>query len=98
MNASGLSLGRLIADLRSVGHLRLQSMFVQDAEGVVDNTTPRAIEAWVEAIERVRPQSVDVCTIARSTARLSLRKVPAATLDAIARRVTELGIPSRVFA
>ena len=98
MNASALSLGRLIADLRSVGHLTLQSMFVRDAEGVIDNTTPRATEAWVEAIDRVRPQSVDVCTIARSTARPSLRKVPAATLEAIARRVTELGIPSRVFA
>ena len=98
MNASGLSLGRLIANLRSVGHLTLQSMFVQDVEGVIDNTTVRAIEAWVDTIDRVRPQSVDVYTIARSTARPSLRKVPAATLEAIARRVSELGIPSRVFA
>jgi wyosine [tRNA(Phe)-imidazoG37] synthetase (radical SAM superfamily) len=98
MNASGLSLGRLIADLGSIGHLTLQSMFVQDAEGVIDNTTPRAIDAWLEAIDRVRPQSVDVCTIARAPARPSLRKVPVATLEAIARRVTGLGIPSRVFA
>lgn len=98
MNASGLSLGRLISDLRSIGHLSLQSMFVQDEEGMIDNTTPRAIDAWLEAIDRVRPQSVDVYTIARSTARPSLRKVPAATLEAIALRVTELGIPARVFA
>jgi wyosine [tRNA(Phe)-imidazoG37] synthetase (radical SAM superfamily) len=98
MNASGLSLGRLIAGLRSVGHLTLQSMFVQDAEGVIDNTTPRAIDAWLEAIERVAPASVDVYTIARSTARPSLRKVPPATLESIASRVRALGVPARVFA
>ena len=98
MNASGLSLGRVIANLRSVGQLTLQSMFVQDADGVIDNTTPYAVDAWLEAVARVEPQSVDVYTIARSPARPSLRKVPVATLEAIARRVTALGIPARVFA
>lgn len=98
MNASGLSLGRLIANLRSVGHLTLQSMFVQDADGMIDNTTPRAIDAWLEGIARVSPQSVDVYTIARSPARPSLRKVPVVTLEAIARRVATLGIPARTFA
>jgi wyosine [tRNA(Phe)-imidazoG37] synthetase (radical SAM superfamily) len=98
MNASGLSLGRLIADLRSIGQLTLQSMFVQDAEGVIDNTTPRAIDAWLEVLDCLRPQSVDVYTIARATARPSLRKVPLSTLEAIAQRVTTLGIPTRVFA
>jgi len=98
MIASGLSLGRLLANLRSIGQLTLQSMFVQDDEGVIDNTTPRAVDAWLEAITRVEPQSVDVYTIARATANPSLRKVPLATLDAIALRVTGLGIPARVFA
>ena len=98
MNASGLSLGRLLANLRSIGQLTLQSMFVQDNEGVIDNTTARAVDAWLEAIARVEPQSVDIYTIARPTARRSLRKVPLATLEAIALRVTGLGIPARVFA
>lgn len=98
MNASGLSLGRLIADLRSVGHLTLQSMFVQDAEGVIDNTTPFAVNAWLEAVDRVRPERVDLYTIARSTARPSLRKVAPQALASIAGRVSSLGIPSRVFA
>jgi wyosine [tRNA(Phe)-imidazoG37] synthetase (radical SAM superfamily) len=98
MNASGISFGRLISDLRSVGHLTLQSMFVQDAEGVIDNTTPPAIDAWLEAVTRVRPESVDIYTIARSTPRRSLKKTPRSTLEAIATRVTALGIPARVFA
>ena len=98
MNASSLSLGRLLANLRSIGQLAVQSMFVQDDEGVIDNTRPRAVDAWLDAIARVEPQSVDICTIARPTAKPSLRKVPLETLDAIALRVTTLGIPARVFA
>jgi len=98
MNASGLPLGRLIANLRSVAHLTLQSMFVHDVEGVIDNTTPRAVDAWLDAIDRVRPDSVDIYTVARSTARTSLRKAAPSTLEAIAARVTALGIPARVFA
>jgi wyosine [tRNA(Phe)-imidazoG37] synthetase (radical SAM superfamily) len=98
MNASGLPLGRILANLRSIGQLTLQSMFVQDAEGVIDNTTPYAVDAWLEAVARVEPRSVDVYTIARPPARPSLRKVPLATLEAIALRVTALGIPARVFA
>jgi wyosine [tRNA(Phe)-imidazoG37] synthetase (radical SAM superfamily) len=98
MNASGLSLGRLIADLRSVAHLTLQSMFVQDNEGIIDNTTPFAIDAWLEAVDSVRPERVDVCTFGRSPARPSLRSVAPTVLDAIAARVATLGIPARVFA
>jgi wyosine [tRNA(Phe)-imidazoG37] synthetase (radical SAM superfamily) len=98
MNASGLSLGRLIADLRSVGHLTLQSMFVQDAEGVIDNTTPYAVNAWLAAVDRVRPERVDLYTVARSTARPSLRKVAPQALALIAGRVSSLGIAARVFA
>jgi wyosine [tRNA(Phe)-imidazoG37] synthetase (radical SAM superfamily) len=97
MNAGGIALGRLIADLASVGNLTLQSMFVQDAEGVIDNTTPFAIDAWIEAVERVRPLKVDVYTIARSPARLSLRRVAPVALDAIAARVVALGIPARAY-
>lgn len=98
MNAPGVPLGRVLADLASVGHLTLQSMFVQDVEGVIDNTTRFALDAWVDAVDRVRPRSVDVYTIARSPARRSLRRVPRPTLETIAARVTALGIPARVFA
>jgi len=98
MNAGGIALGRLIADLASVGNLTLQSMFVQDAEGVIDNTTPFAIDAWIEAVERVRPLKVDVYSIARSPARQSLRRVAPVALDAIAARVVALGIPARAYA
>ena len=98
MNASSIPLDRLLSNLRSVGQLTLQSMFVRDTEGVIDNTTPRAIEAWLEAVRRVSPRRVDIYTVARSTARPSLRRVGSSMLETIAARVATLGIPARVLA
>jgi len=98
MNAASISLGRLIADLRQVGRLTLQSMFVRDAEGVVDNTTPHAVDAWLEAVDRVRPMAVDIYSLARTPARGTLQAVPRAVLDRIAARVMTMGITARVFA
>ncbi len=98
INAPGIPLGRLIGDLGRVANLTLQSMFVRDSEGVVDNTTPRAVEAWLEAVVRIRPQSVDLYSIARGTARDTLLPVPAAFLEGVAGRVRNLGIAARVVA
>jgi wyosine [tRNA(Phe)-imidazoG37] synthetase (radical SAM superfamily) len=97
MNAAMIPLGRLIADLRAVGRLTLQSMFVRDAEQTIDNTTPRAVDAWLDAIDRIRPERVDVYTIARSPARPSLLAAPREVLEAIAARVIDAGVPARVF-
>jgi wyosine [tRNA(Phe)-imidazoG37] synthetase (radical SAM superfamily) len=97
MNAAMIPLGRVIADLRAVSRLTLQSMFVRDAEQTIDNTTPRAIEAWLEAIDRIRPDRVDVYTIARTPARRTLLATPRDVLESIAARVIDLGVPARVF-
>ena len=96
MNAAMIPLARVIADLRSVGRLTLQSMFVRDSEQTVDNTTPRAIEAWLESVDRIRPARVDVYTLARPPARGTLRPAPREVLEAIAARVLALGIEARV--
>ena len=98
MNGPPMPLGRLIADLRAVGRLTLQSMFVRDSERVVDNTTPKALDAWIDAVDRVRPQGVHVYTLDRVPARGSLVKVPEPVLHEIADRVAALGIRAQVFA
>lgn len=98
MNAASISLGRLIADLRSIGQLTLQSMFVRDADGMVDNTTPRAVNAWLEAVDKIRPDGVDLYSLARTPARRTLLPVPPSVLEEIAGRVGGMGIKTRVFA
>jgi len=98
LNRPSLPLGRLIADLRSVGRLTLQSMFVRDADGLVDNTVPQALDAWLEAVARIGPAGVDIQTLERKPVQPSLVRVPAAILEQIAVRVRALGVPARVFA
>jgi hypothetical protein len=71
---------------------------VRDAGGVVDNTTPKALDAWLEAVSRVRPLGVHVYTLDRRPARGSLLKVPEPVLHEIADRVMSLGIRAQVFA
>ena len=97
INAPSLPLGRLIADLRSVGRLTLQSMFVRDDERIVDNTTPRALDAWLGAVDQIRPECVHRYSLHRAPARTALLPVPEADLDEIAERVTALGIRAQVF-
>jgi wyosine [tRNA(Phe)-imidazoG37] synthetase (radical SAM superfamily) len=97
MNACPVSLGRLIADLRDLGGVVLQSMFVRDADRTVDNTTPGAIAAWLDAIKTVNPTAVHLYSLDRAPAKRSLIKVEKAELDAIASRVTALGIRAQVF-
>ena len=97
MNACPVSLGRLIADLRDMGNIVLQSMFVKDVNGSVDNTTPAALAAWLDAVREIRPDAVHVYSLDRKPPMGSLRKVEPTELLAIAARVTALGIEAQVF-
>jgi wyosine [tRNA(Phe)-imidazoG37] synthetase (radical SAM superfamily) len=96
MNGPMIPFSRLLSDLRAVGRLTLQAMFVRDSEKTIDNTTPRAVDAWVAAVDRIRPEAVDIYTLARTPARGTLLAVPADVLNGIAARIAGLGIPVRV--
>ncbi len=81
------------------GKFIIQTLFVRgECDGrKVDNTTPDEIAAWLEALSRLRPQQVMIYTIHRDTPLgNSLRKVPVSELNAIARRVSEMGIATTV--
>jgi nucleotide-binding universal stress UspA family protein len=81
VNRPSLSLGRLIARLRSAGRLTLESMFVRDAHGRVDNTVPQAIDAWLKAVDRIQPAAVDIQPSAPRPVQPSLVKVPEPVLE-----------------
>ena len=61
------------------------------------NTTPEEIEAWLKAIEMIKPYEVMIYTISRDTPEGGeLAKVPPAELKRIARMVKRLGIKTSV--
>ena len=90
----------LIENLRKFnGRLIIQTLFLRGQYNgrIIDNTTPGEIEAWLKAIEIIKPSEVMVYTISRDTPDdNSLHRIPATELEEIAVRVRKLGIVTRV--
>lgn len=81
------------------GHVIIQTMFLggMDENGNdVQNTSPRFVERWLEALKRIQPQQVMIYTIDRETPVASLRKATPEVLDGIAEQVRGLGLACSV--
>lgn len=74
----------------------IQTMLLRGSHDgeTVDNTTPDEINALIEAYKRIKPASVMIYSLDRSTPEEKLVKVPLEELKEIAARITtETGIP-----
>lgn len=95
-----LNVGDLIKNLRGFeGNLIIQTLFLRGIfnGAVVDNTTQVEINAWLKAIERIKPSEVMIYTISRDTPDGGqLNKIPVKELREIAARVEKLGIKTQV--
>ena len=81
------------------GQLIIQTLFLRGSyKGKnIDNTTPDEIEAWLKALEMIKPSEVMIYTISRDTPEGGeLKKVPLAELKRIAAQVNRLGIETQV--
>lgn len=76
------------------GNFILQTMFVRGSHNgkIVDNTTEKEINGWLNIIKTTHPKEVMIYTIDRETPEKSLEKVPLEELKTIGKRVEELGI------
>lgn len=90
----------LIENLRKFnGQVIIQTLFLKGTyKGrTIDNTTPEEIDAWLKALEAIRPCEVMVYTISRDTPEGgSLQKVQPAELKRIAAMVKRLGIKASI--
>jgi wyosine [tRNA(Phe)-imidazoG37] synthetase (radical SAM superfamily) len=91
---------RLISDLKKFkGDLIIQTLFLRGSyKGKkIDNTTPDEVNAWLKALEKIRPSEVMIYTISRDTPEGGeLAKVPLRELKEIASLVNKLGIKTQV--
>lgn len=81
------------------GKVIIQTLFLRGFhEGrEIDNTTPAEIDAWLKALERIKPSEVMIYTISRDTPEGSdLKKVPLNELKAIAASVERIGIKTQI--
>ena len=81
------------------GRCVVQTMFMQGsfAGQSVDNTTEKYVGPWLEALSQIRPEGVDIYTLARETPVVGLKKAPGETLAQIAARVESLGISAHWY-
>jgi len=90
----------LIENLKGLnGRLIVQTLFLRGKfKGkVIDNTTPEEIDAWLKAIERIKPSEVMIYTISRDTPDGGkFSKIPLPELKYFASLVNNLGIQTQV--
>lgn len=81
------------------GKLIIQTLFIRGTHKglIIDNTTSEEINAWLKAIERIKPSEVMIYTISRDTPEgWQLKKVPVRELNGIAALVESIGIKTQV--
>jgi wyosine [tRNA(Phe)-imidazoG37] synthetase (radical SAM superfamily) len=98
INGIGVSVAAIVDALRRLPSIVVQSMFVADAAGEIDNARPEAVAPWLRALELVQPLAVHVYTLDRAPARQTLRAVSYRRLREIAEEVRAAGIKAVVFA
>jgi wyosine [tRNA(Phe)-imidazoG37] synthetase (radical SAM superfamily) len=96
-----INVNELIHDLTGFnGKLIIQTLFLRGSyEGkAVDNTTPEEINAWLKAIDKIKPSEVMIYTISRDTPPEGgkLFKISDTELNTIAALVEKLGIKTQV--
>lgn len=92
--SNAFNIKKLIEGLKRFnGNLIIQTMFIHGECGgkIIDNTTPEQLEAWLEAVCEINPESVMIYTIERDTPTEGLRKVTPDILNQIADKVREAG-------
>ena len=87
---------KLIEQLcRFNGKLTIQSIFLQgEHNGIhIDNTQDEDVDAWIEALKKIRPEKVMIYTISRETPVKTLQKASVETLEKIAEKIRNAGFP-----
>jgi wyosine [tRNA(Phe)-imidazoG37] synthetase (radical SAM superfamily) len=75
------------------GRLIIQTMFLRgEINGErLDNTTDEEVEAWLNALEEIRPQQVMIYSLDREAPTQNLEKVTVEELNLIAEKIRERG-------
>jgi wyosine [tRNA(Phe)-imidazoG37] synthetase (radical SAM superfamily) len=97
VNGTSLPVDQIVEGLKKVPGIVIQSMFVKDRTGRIDNTGDLTVIGWIGALERIKPKSVHIYTIDRAPAFPYLQQVSAARLREIAQRVRLAGVTCEIF-
>jgi wyosine [tRNA(Phe)-imidazoG37] synthetase (radical SAM superfamily) len=97
VNATQVPFEKVLEGLRRLESVVVQSMFVKDRLGRIDNATDLAVAHWIAALQGVAPRAVHVYTIDRAPAWPYLQPIAVARLEEIGRRARAAGLAAEVF-
>jgi len=97
LNATRVSVDTIVDGLIALGPLTVQSMFVDDRAGRIENTGDGAVNEWLAAIERVQPLAVHIYTLRRGPALSSFRPATPRRLREIAEHVRAAGFQAQIY-
>jgi wyosine [tRNA(Phe)-imidazoG37] synthetase (radical SAM superfamily) len=93
--AAGVSLEQILASLKELSELVIQSVFI---DGKVSNVWGTPYEAWLSALADLDPERVQIYSIDRPVPEAGVEKVKPVMLRRVAREVEGLtGIPVQAY-
>jgi len=98
--AGKLNLNKVVEHLCSFEEkLIVQTLFLRgEHEGQkIDNTKAGEVEAWIALLKKIKPEYVMIYPIDRATPEQGIEKVSFEELSAIAEKVNQAGIKTKVF-
>jgi wyosine [tRNA(Phe)-imidazoG37] synthetase (radical SAM superfamily) len=98
VNAATVPFDQIVEGLRQLPHIVIQTMFVRDRLGRIDNAGDLAVSAWITTVSAIRPDAVHIYTIDRAPAWPYLQPIAATRLHDIARRAQAVGLTADAFA
>ena len=81
------------------GNLSIQTLLLRgemDGE-IIDNTSEKEVEVWIEHLKKIKPRSVILYPIDRETPLSKLEKISDEELEKIADKVRKVGINTVVY-
>jgi len=97
VNAATVPFDQIVDGLRRLPGVIIQTMFVRDRLGRIDNTSDLAVATWISTLATIRPDAVHIYTIDRAPAWPYLQPVALARLQEIARRAQAAGLAADTF-
>lgn len=81
------------------GNVTIQTIFLKGShnEKYIDNTTPKEVNLWINALLEIKPKEVMIYTIDRETPAKELEKIELNKLNEICELVNKQGIKATVY-
>jgi wyosine [tRNA(Phe)-imidazoG37] synthetase (radical SAM superfamily) len=97
LNAGTSTVDEIVAGLQGLKPVVVQSLFVRDRLGRIDNATDLAVATWIAAVAAIKPAAVHIYSIDRAPALPFLQAVPLERLEEIARRARAAGLEAKAY-